>query len=361
MISKLYVIICCLFMLSLSGCYRGIAEKMIKAPNYGKTLEEVETYDSWQFEKLQIDDHFKVAASEEGIFLDVGVIEPKSKWEVTAECEWFEYFSFPSNQKIPDKMYWERCPDVGAYTEGLSFTSVPEEEVLWQQIRGTVILVHGLWMDKTLYAFSWGQILSVYGYRVILVDLRGHGRSTGDYITFGSKESDDIVSLIDSLEKSCLLEGQLILFGESLGAAVAIETAAIDDRVTGVIAISPFVTIRDAAPHFSKQRFSFLNMMLGQDGIDRVIDEAGDIGGFSPDANTPLDAVEELEIPVLFIHGSEDKHVPCMHSIAMSQACHLGTLEIIEGKGHMNITFANMYSLRDKIINWLETIDNGKF
>lgn len=346
-------IIFCLFLLPLGGCYHSVAEKMIKAPNYGMTLDQVDEYYPSQYKRLQIDDHFKVQGSEAGIFLDVGVIEPKKQWQFVTQSDG----SQKKDTKMPKKLYWERCPDAAFSGLGMLFKSDPGNDDLWHNVRGTVIMVHGLWMNKTYYSLGWAHILSVYGYRVIVVDLRGHGRSTGDYITFGSKESDDIVCLIDSLDDAGLIEGNLYLFGESLGAAVSLETAAKDKRVDGVIAISSFATIRDAAPDFSKQCFSFLHFCLGEKGIDRVIDEAGMVGGFDPDANTPLDAVKELEVPVLFIHGSDDKHVPCEHSQRLSKACRLSSLEIIEGKGHMNVAFENVYSLRDKIISWLDGIE----
>ena len=48
----------------------------------------------------------------------------------------------------------------------------------------TIFVLHGFLMNKETMA-GWAFFLAQAGYRVVLVDLRGHGQSTGDTVSFG--------------------------------------------------------------------------------------------------------------------------------------------------------------------------------
>jgi fermentation-respiration switch protein FrsA (DUF1100 family) len=62
-----------------------------------------------------------------------------------------------------------------------------------------------------------------YGMNVLLPDLRGHGRSDGDYVGMGYDDSRDILRWIDwILEKDPA--AQIVLHGVSLGAAAVLMT-----------------------------------------------------------------------------------------------------------------------------------------
>ena len=54
------------------------------------------------------------------------------------------------------------------------------------------------------------------GYRAVLVDLRGHGRSTGKYLTYGVQEAQDISQVIDALEQQQLIAGEIGVLGHLL-------------------------------------------------------------------------------------------------------------------------------------------------
>ena len=55
--------------------------------------------------------------------------------------------------------------------------------------------------------------LAFAGYRVALVDLRGHGRSTGEYLTYGVREAQDVSQVIDAMEQQQLIAGTIGVFG----------------------------------------------------------------------------------------------------------------------------------------------------
>src|SRR3954466_6566579 len=107
--------------------------------------------------------------------------------------------------------------------------------------KGTVFLLHGIGdrKDKVPYLL-WARVLAQAGYRAVLVDLRGHGRSTGRYMSYGVHESRDMAQLLDAFEEQGLVYGPVGVCGVSYGGAVAIQWAAIDPRVKAIVALEPF-------------------------------------------------------------------------------------------------------------------------
>lgn len=102
------------------------------------------------------------------------------------------------------------------------------------QRRGTVIFLHGIMDNRG----SSGKILNHFqqmGFDAVALDLRAHGESGGDVCTFGVLEKRDLSRVIDSLSP-----GPVVLMGTSLGAAIALQTAAVDNRISAVVAAESF-------------------------------------------------------------------------------------------------------------------------
>ena len=88
----------------------------------------------------------------------------------------------------------------------------------------TVFMLHGIMASKS-QMLSPARVLLKEKCRVILVDSRGHGRSTGQYLTYGVQESKDLSKILDVLTAKGLIKGNVGVFGRSYGAATAIQWA----------------------------------------------------------------------------------------------------------------------------------------
>ena len=78
----------------------------------------------------------------------------------------------------------EREEDGGG---GLTFEGVPETNALPMvpvQERGTVLLLHDYNYQKE-HMVLWASLLAQADHRVVMVDLRGHGESSGPTISYG--------------------------------------------------------------------------------------------------------------------------------------------------------------------------------
>lgn len=113
--------------------------------------------------------------------------------------------------------------------------------------RGTVLVLHGLRDSKVTYK-RLAQMLSGKGFDVVLPDLRAHGHSTGRYVTYGALEKHDQKHVIDELFKERLIAEPVYVFGASVGASVAIQYAAMEPRVRGVMAMAPARDMRLVLP-----------------------------------------------------------------------------------------------------------------
>jgi len=180
--------------------------------------------------------------------------------------------------------------------------------------RGTVVLLHPLMMSKSWF-FSLGQKLADNGWDVVLPDLRGHGESTGKYITWGAREKGDIKAVMDSLLARKIVSNQIYVCGASLGGCVAVQYAAYDSRCRGCLALCPPASFRQIAPRI-------LPFVPQGELLDARIKFAGEIAGFDPDDASAIKAAGKLRCPLILVHGQWDAIVPYQHSEAIFGAAH---------------------------------------
>ncbi|NLE39503.1 MAG: alpha/beta fold hydrolase [Pirellulaceae bacterium] len=197
--------------------------------------------------------------------------------------------------------------------------SIVEPSKQYERPRGTILVLHGI-LARGMWMMPPAQLFARSGYRAVLVDLRGHGRSSGDRLTFGKQEARDLSQVIDALERRGLAEGPVGVYGISYGAATSIHLAGLDRRIKAVVAVAPFSTIRDEIPHFSRVMVPGVGWMLTDEDYKRVIDEAGRQADFDPDRDTTVEAIKRTDARVLLIHGTNDWVVPHKHSIRLHEA-----------------------------------------
>jgi len=204
--------------------------------------------------------------------------------------------------------------------------------------RGTVFLLHGIRADKSQLR-GWARTLADAGFRAVLVDLRGQGRSTGDWLSYGVVESKDLAQALDTLSERGLVVGRVGVMGFSYGASTAIEWAGMDARIAAVVAAAPFASLRAVAPGYAP--------LLPASFVDSAIDVAGREAGFDPDEASPARAIRRTLAPVLVIHGEDDDTVPPWHS---RQICAAGgdhaELLLVPGEGHRSLVDAAVVRTR---------------
>ncbi|HJL16446.1 MAG TPA: alpha/beta fold hydrolase [Sandaracinaceae bacterium LLY-WYZ-13_1] len=201
--------------------------------------------------------------------------------------------------------------------------------------RGTALVLHGIRGDKRAM-MDVGRALRDRGVRAILVDLRGHGRSSGRFLTYGVVESRDLRQLLDQLEGLGVVHGPVGVYGAAYGGAVGLQLASIDPRVRAVASLSTFASLRAVAPSYAELHLPGLAALLPSLFFDAVVDESGELGGFSPDAADATDAIARTRADVLLVHGDRDRRVPFEQARALMDACRPGRCELmtLAGEDH---------------------------
>jgi len=171
--------------------------------------------------------------------------------------------------------------------------------------RGTIVLGHGRFgsKDPDLEYVPW---LHEAGYNCFLFDFRGHGRSEGDYTSFGVHERKDLLGAIDLLEKKGI--SRVGVLGFSLGAVVGIGTAAECEQIVALVADGAFVELRPTLARGAERRHlpGWLVRPLGP----FILWLAGRRVGADLTESEPLLYVASLAPRALFvIHGAEDPYI----------------------------------------------------
>ncbi len=160
------------------------------------------------------------------------------------------------------------------------------------------------WVDP-----ATGKMLADRGFRAVLVDLRGHGRSSGDWLTYGVQESRDLSQVLDALTEGGLLSGRVGVYGTSYGGATALMLAGRDPRVKAVVTVAAFSTMREVTAH-NIRRYLLIGPLLSDGWVNDAIGQAGRLADFNPDDASPLAAVTRTKARLLIIHGTADPTVP---------------------------------------------------
>lgn len=174
-----------------------------------------------------------------------------------------------------------------------------------------VIISHGI--TYTLFgSVKYIDLFLKRGYSVLIYDLRNHGLSGGSNTTFGYIEKHDLNGVMDWLVDLLGPGGKVGTMGESMGAAISIQHAAIDPRVAFVISDCSFSDLTEQLKYRLKQElhlppFPFIHLASFFSGL---------ISWMTFDRVSPVRDIAEISAPVLLIHGQNDTYIP-------PQMCHV--------------------------------------
>ena len=182
-----------------------------------------------------------------------------------------------------------------------------------------IILFHGV-SDNRTGVLGHAELLLRHGYNVVMMDSRAHGESGGDVATHGWKERYDTVAITNGLYSTETVN-HLGALGVSMGAAIALQSAAVEPRIEAVVAEDPFADLREVFYDYAGLHLSpLLGRTLVRPATIFAIDAIKKEDGFSPDDVSPVRAVIARPFPVLLICGTRDRTIPCRHAERIYQA-----------------------------------------
>lgn len=177
-----------------------------------------------------------------------------------------------------------------------------------------VLFFHGYRSSSIRDGHGIFLLCKKHGYNIMMIDQRAHGKSEGKTMTFGVLERYDVLSWIDYVEKRFGKKKEILLAGISMGAATVLMASDLNlpESVKGIMADCPYSSPKAILTCVLKTlKFpstvlytlaKWSGMVYGKVNIEKA---------------SAIEALGNCQVPVLFIHGDDDRFVPC----SMSQEC----------------------------------------
>lgn len=196
----------------------------------------------------------------------------------------------------------------------------------------TIFLFHG-YRSSASRDFSCAVKMYLdFGFNILLVDQRSHGKSEGKLITFGVKESRDVVSWTEYVNNRYNPE-KIIISGMSMGATTVLLSLdyKLPENIVGVIADSGFTSPVDIIKLVAKK-----SMKINAGFFIPILNVCCLLfGGFSLYKANTLKSVKKTDLPILLIHGLKDNFVPNEMSKAVYEKRKEKTeIFLVEDAGH---------------------------
>ncbi len=203
-------------------------------------------------------------------------------------------------------------PPAGLGAEAVSFPS-PSGATLhgwWlpgSQSKAGVVLMHGSGTDRRSM-LERARMLKAAGYPVLLFDFQAQGESLGSHVTDGYLEALDARAAVEFMRQRGVEKVGII--GFSLGAAAAVLGPEEPLPVDAMVLEALYPTVEEATANRIRLHLGawsgWLYPLFTWQLQPRL--------GIAPAALRPIDRIDEVKAPILFIAGAEDSHTPLAES-----------------------------------------------
>lgn len=197
------------------------------------------------------------------------------------------------------------------------------------ECKNYVILSHGYTSTRYgmyKYAVLWRRM----GYNCVVYDNRGHGVNKPDFISFGWRESKDLMAVIEDTYERYGRDIHIGLHGESMGAGLQLMALSYHPKIDFIVNDCGYSEILPVLRWKVTQAFHMPEWLP-----DLTAPIAKLCYGFSFQEVRPIDRLTENEIPICFVHGTEDTFTHNWHSKKMYEANKgYKELHLFEGADH---------------------------
>lgn len=202
-----------------------------------------------------------------------------------------------------------------------------------ENAKRVVVAMHG-W--RSSWYRDFGMIADFWhneGCSILFAEQRAQNNSGGEYMTFGYMERYDCLDWIHWVNEHTEKAYPIYLAGVSMGASTVLMTAGLElpENVKGVVADCGFTSAYDEWRYVVKDNlhlsYGFRGYMIDEICKKKINTNSKDI--------TTITAMQNTSVPILFIHGSDDKFVPIRMTYENYKACKAPKrLLVVPGAGH---------------------------
>lgn len=166
---------------------------------------------------------------------------------------------------------------------------------------GAVLLLPGIRANR-LSMVDRARFLRRAGYSVLLIDFYATGETKGDHITFGWKESRDVLAAVDFVHQIDPMS-RVAIIGSSLGGVAAL-LATPPLKVDALVLEEVYPTIEIA----TRNRMENYLGPFGRMVTPLLLNQLRWRLGVSSSQLCPVDHISNLESPVFIISGEKDRN-----------------------------------------------------
>ena len=169
----------------------------------------------------------------------------------------------------------------------------------------TVIICHGVTENK-INSIKYARLFERLGFNSVVYDHRRHGDSGGKTTSFGFYEKVDLNAVVSAVRNRIGNRALLGIHGESMGAATTIlYGGAFEAQADFYIVDCPFSDFTEQILHILRTNTPLRSSMtLRAANLFLKIRD-----GYTTSLISPREAIQNISIPMLFIHSMEDDFI----------------------------------------------------
>lgn len=220
----------------------------------------------------------------------------------------------------------------------------------------TIVICHGIGCNKWLM-MRYADLYLDLGFNVVLYDQRAHGESGGAFCSYGYFEKYDLQQMVDTI--ATIEPGGVIgAHGESMGAATVLQHAGMVNvnlpdsmpHISFYIADCPYSDLKAEFAYRLKAEYHLPDVGI----VDMASLWSRLLYGFWFGDVSPIAHIQNVKVPILFIHGDADTYVPT----SMSEALYAKKpapkmLYLSPGANHAKSYIVNRAEYRSKVKEFL--------
>ena len=215
---------------------------------------------------------------------------------------------------------------------------------------GTILVCHGVGANRgDLRHIIW--LLHDARFQILAFDFRGHGESDGHTVTYGYAESDDVLGAYDYLlARNDVAQDRVFALGVSMGGASLLLALPRTPAVRAAVVDSAFGELESIVRH----QFRW----FPDPAITPLARATEFFGWIETGVNvrdvSPLRALGQIDIPLFFLHGSDDKTIPVAETRKLF-AAYAGQkrLHIEEGVSHVGTVASDPMRYQREVTEFL--------
>ncbi|MEB3339302.1 alpha/beta fold hydrolase [Okeania sp.] len=226
----------------------------------------------------------------------------------------------PATFNLPYEEVWLSVTTAHNQTEQISGWWIPQTE----PTNRVILFLHGASgnMAANEKSCNLERVAKLYqlGFSVFMIDYRGYGNSQGRFPRETRVYEDAAIAWNYLIQEKGFSPEEIFVYGHSLGGAIAVDLCLQQPKAAGLIAEGCFTSIKDMAQY--RRRIQIFPLKL-------VVTQKFDF----------INKIKSIKVPVLFIHGMEDKVIP----VTMSQKLFAAAPEpkklvLLPDAGHNNLS-----------------------